>query len=72
MRKQGVTLSNEYFTPVEVAQRLKVTKQAVYKWIADGRLEAIKVGKALRISKEALEAFLQPATAEDVQQADEE
>lgn len=48
----------EYFTPDEVADRFKVTRRTVYRWVAEGRLQALKAGKGVRITKSALEEFL--------------
>jgi excisionase family DNA binding protein len=45
-------------TPSEAAAAMKVTEDDVMSAIQDGSLKAKKVGKAYRISKEALEAFL--------------
>jgi excisionase family DNA binding protein len=45
-------------TPAEAAAALQVTEDDVLAAIEDGSLKAKKVGKAYRISKEALEAFL--------------
>lgn len=52
----------EYFTIPEVAKKLKVTRAAVYKWIAQGRLEAIYVGSDRRITSGAIEAFIKAST----------
>ena len=48
----------EYYTIEEVADRLKVTRQAIHKWIKDGRLESVKAGRARRIPRSALERLL--------------
>ncbi len=48
----------EVMTPAEAAAILKVSEEDVLAAIQDGSLKARKVGKAYRISKEALEAFL--------------
>jgi excisionase family DNA binding protein len=56
-------MSEEYYTPEEIAERFKVTKAAVYSWIRTGKLEATRLGRSVRISREALEAFLK-ASAE--------
>src|SRR5512145_104676 len=45
-------------TPSEAAAILKVSEEDVIATITDGTLKAKKLGKAYRISKEALEAFL--------------
>ena len=52
-------MSEEYLTVREVAERLKVTRQAVYNWIADGRLVSVKLGRSVRITERALQVFLQ-------------
>ena len=53
-------MNEDYFTVKEVAERLKVTRQAVYDWISEGRLRAVKVGNRTRIARSAIEAFIRP------------
>jgi excisionase family DNA binding protein len=48
----------DVMTPSEAASILKVSEEDVITAIEDGSLKAKKLGKAYRISKEALEAFL--------------
>lgn len=55
-------MNEEYFTIPEVAKKLKVTRAAVYKWIAQGRLEAIYVGSDRRVTSAAIEAFIKAST----------
>lgn len=59
---QGGTAANtampDVMTPSEAAAAMKVTEDDVMSAIQDGSLKAKKVGKAYRISKEALEEFL--------------
>jgi len=38
----------------EVAERLKVHPQSVYRWIYSGKLNALKIGGVLRIKEEEL------------------
>ena len=52
----GVT---ELLTVSETAALLKTTKQQVRKMIAQQLIPALKIGRAWRISKVYLEAFLQ-------------
>ena len=59
-------MDEEYFTIEEVAERLKVTRGAVYKWMASGDLEYVIVGRHRRITGKALRAFVRPGRAEDV------
>ena len=48
----------DIMTPAEAATFMKVTEADVLDAIKDNSLKAKKVGKAFRISKEALEAFM--------------
>ena len=48
----------DVMTPAEAAGILKVSEEDVVAAIEDGSLKAKKLGKAYRISKESLEAFL--------------
>jgi excisionase family DNA binding protein len=48
----------DVMTPSEAASVLKVAEEDVVAAIQDGSLKAKKVGKAYRISKESLEAYL--------------
>ncbi len=43
-------------TPREVASELGVTVRTVQRWIADGRLEATRVGSRVRVSRSSLSA----------------
>jgi excisionase family DNA binding protein len=48
----------DVMTPAEAASILKVSEEDVVAAIEDGSLKAKKLGKAYRISKDSLEAFL--------------
>ncbi len=48
----------QIFTPEEIADNLKVTRVAVYRWLRKGDLKAFKAGKSWRITREDLEEFL--------------
>lgn len=48
----------EYIKPSAVARRLGVTRGAVYKWIREGKLKAVRFGaNAVRIRRADLEEF---------------
>lgn len=47
----------------DVARRLCVSERSVFRWIEAGKLRAHRFGKALRISKDDLEAFLDASTS---------
>jgi len=42
------------YTPEEVATMLKVSKQAIYKWIREGDLASVKIGRTVRIPAAAV------------------
>jgi excisionase family DNA binding protein len=48
-----------YHTPQEIADRLKVSRKTVYRWIEGGKIRAIKFEREYRISGSDLEAFLE-------------
>jgi excisionase family DNA binding protein len=52
----------EYFTIPEVAEKLKVTRAAVNKWISQGKIDVVYVGSDRRITGAAIEAFVQAST----------
>lgn len=56
-----------YYTPSEVAERLKVSERTVRRWIREGELGAQRYGRQLRIPDTALRAFGEAATAEEVE-----
>ncbi len=49
------------YTVEEVAQMLRVSSATVRRLIENGELKAIRVGKQLRISKEAFEDYKEKA-----------
>lgn len=42
----------------EVASRLKVCKATVYKMVKEGQIEAVHLGRLVRFTPEAFEAFV--------------
>lgn len=48
-----------YYTPQEVAQKLKLNVRTLYKWIREGKLKAVKIGDVWRISENDLNRLLQ-------------
>lgn len=46
----------DYMTVSEVAEKFRVTKQAIHKWIDNGKLKAFKIADTtIRIRKEDVE-----------------
>ena len=51
-------MMEEFLTPREVAESLKVSTQTVKVWIKGEKLKAVKVGHSWRIRKTDLDEFL--------------
>lgn len=51
----------EYYTPQEIAEHLKLNINTVYQYIRKEELEAVKIGNRYRISKSSLQEFLNQA-----------
>ena len=51
-------MDGELYTVDEIAIKLKVHPQSVYRWIYDGKLESLKIEGIVRISSEALDKFI--------------
>jgi excisionase family DNA binding protein len=66
-------MDETYLTVREVADRLRVTRQAIYNWIAEGKLKAVKVGgKSVRITLTSVNDLIQPiAPGEPIEEVDE-
>lgn len=59
---------NLLFTPEQVATRLGLHVKTVRRYIRDGEIEAVKVGKRYRVTAKALEAFSGVALESDAAQ----
>ena len=55
--------SNSFYTVGQVAELLQVHWQTVLNYIKGGKLEAVKLGRGYRISKEALDKFIKQNTS---------
>jgi excisionase family DNA binding protein len=54
--------SRELLTVSEVAEWVRVHPKTVYRWIKDGRLEALQIGpRTSRVPEDAVEKFLHQA-----------
>lgn len=51
-------MADPFYTPDELAALLKVTRQAIYNWIQQGRIEAVRIGRTVRIPGEEVERLL--------------
>ena len=57
-------LETDWLTPQEVAGCLRISRWTVYRWIDEGRLPAIKIGRSLRIARSALTPFARTTASE--------
>jgi excisionase family DNA binding protein len=53
------------YTPEEVAERLRVSRRAVYQWLTMGKLVGMKAGQGWRITEEALNDFMKRTSNRD-------
>ncbi len=61
-----------YLTTVEVAKELRITKRTVIQEIHRGKLEAIRVGNALRIPIQAFNDYLEKQKVKPGENLEEE
>ena len=47
-----------YYTPLEIARKLKVNRRSVYQWLAREQLKGLKAGQSWRISEEDVITFM--------------
>ncbi len=52
----------KYYTPEEIAEKFKVNKSAVYYWVREGKLSAIRLGSLIRIPEKALQDFIETSS----------
>lgn len=51
-------MKKEYYTVEELSEKLQVHWQTILNYIRSGELEAVKLGKGYRISKESFDDFI--------------
>ena len=61
---KGHTMAEEYLKVAEIAKRFQVSPQAVYKWINEGKLKAVRIGESTRVRSDDLSAFEIPIIPE--------
>jgi excisionase family DNA binding protein len=50
----------EFYTVAETARLLRVSPITIRRYIASGELEAVRVGRGVRVHREAIERFVRP------------
>ena len=51
-------MADTFYTPEELAGMLKVTRQAIYNWIQQGRIESVRIGRTVRIPGDEVDRLL--------------
>ena len=51
-----------FYTPEQIAQLLQVNVVTIHRWLREGKLKSIKLGRLWRVSKENLEEFVHSET----------
>ena len=60
-KKNTLAEYGEILLPKDVEKILHVGRSTIYKYLADGTIKSIRIGKSYRIPKKTLEDFLYPA-----------
>ncbi len=63
-----MALKNTYFTISEAAKELSVSRQTVYRWIADKNISTEKVGGVILIRKETIKKYITQKASESFAQ----
>jgi acetyl-CoA synthetase len=48
-----------YYTPKEISDKLKLNIRTIYKWIREGKVNAVKLGDVWRISESEMQRLLE-------------
>jgi len=51
-------MEKEFYTPAELAEKLRVNKMTIYRYIKAGKIKAYRLGKDFRIDIKEYERFL--------------
>jgi len=60
-----VQLEQEFLTPEQIAERLAVSVDTVYRLVRDGELAAVRAGRRYTVPVDALREFLERASTDD-------
>ena len=54
------------YTPEQIAQLLQVNVVTVHRWLRDGKLKSVKIGRLWRVSARNLEEFIHSKTRKEL------
>lgn len=52
-------MTEELYTPQQTADKLQVSLKSIRKWLAEGKLTGVKVGRLWRIRESDIQQFLE-------------
>lgn len=52
----------EIYSLKEIQDLLQVSRRTLYNWIKDGKLQTFKAGREWRVTRQALDSFLEAGT----------
>lgn len=52
----------DFYLVDELAEKLRVSRMTIYRWIKSGKLTAMKLGKEFRIDREEFERLIKQST----------
>jgi excisionase family DNA binding protein len=53
-----MTTKHDFYLVDELADKLRVNRMTIYRWIKSGKLNALKIGKEYRIEKKVFNEFV--------------
>jgi len=57
-----------YYTPKEVSEKLKLNIRTVYKWIREEKLKAVKLGDVWRIPESEIKRLLKSGSRSNIEE----
>ena len=61
--------NNQLLTVRETAQRLRISRYLTYELVARGELPAFRLGRAIRIRRDALDSWIEASASHDTDHA---
>ena len=62
-----INQDEEFYKISEITKKYKVTRHVLYKWINEGKIQAVKLGGTIRVVKSSFDSFVHPITPGEIQ-----
>jgi excisionase family DNA binding protein len=56
----------EYYKISEITKKYKLTRHVIYKWINEGKIQAVRLGGAIRVVKSSFDTFVHLITPGEI------